>query len=260
MPPIKMERNWTSEEDRLRKRQQWLEYVTLYAEERICASCWASQFEEYLDKNLSKNWCMVAWSNSKMPWLGTDGVSCFVVNHSMDFWNETFLRFQGVATERCFAPVSTADANLIPHRPHPAHPIQMKMHQTQQIQQKASRFHRSLQAAPEAKEDGSAPCFVLHFPILTVHVPHELTGKTFGSTLALSISIVAFPRQGSSMHFNLLGFHIHFPVWFHTIGGWLPKSISSETGWKGCNDEFARIVVHAHRIVHNTAVKQNFTL
>ena len=59
MPPFKLERNWTSEEDRLRKRQQWLTYVTLYAEERICASCWASQFEEYLDKNLSKNWCMV---------------------------------------------------------------------------------------------------------------------------------------------------------------------------------------------------------
>ena len=167
---------------------------------------------------------------------------------------ETFLRTQGVATERFCALVLIADANLIPHRPHPAHPIQTKMHQTQQIQQKAIRFHRSLQAAPEAKEDGSAPCFVLHFSIMTVPVPHELTGKTLGSTLALSISIVAFQRQGSSMHFNLLGFHIHFPVWLHTIGGWLTKSNWSETGWKECNDEFACIVVF------NTAVKQNFTL
>ena len=87
MPPFKLERNWTSEEDRLSKRQQWLTYVTLYAEERICASCWASQFEEYLDKNLSKNWCMVVWRISKMLWLGTDGVSCFVMRHSMAFWN-----------------------------------------------------------------------------------------------------------------------------------------------------------------------------
>eukprot|EP00435_Cladocopium_sp_Y103_P073454 s121_g43.t1 len=31
-------------------REQWLHYLEYVAEERICASCWATQFKTYLDE------------------------------------------------------------------------------------------------------------------------------------------------------------------------------------------------------------------
>ena len=67
-------------------REQWLHYLLKTAEERICASCWAGQLEEYLDELLGAD--LVIFSDFIfVPQCSTD----VILNNSKNDCGEVIL-------------------------------------------------------------------------------------------------------------------------------------------------------------------------
>ena len=61
----------TKEERRQALKEQWLKYLLTVAEEKICASCWATQLKDWLPESHERYWHFFGLAPKVYPHRGS---------------------------------------------------------------------------------------------------------------------------------------------------------------------------------------------